>query len=209
MKKIFIGIIGVVVLIFLIFTLILQYQQYLINKLEGHVEKLKESYIPLRFMVLSRSDASISARFRFYNADGKELAMFEQSWRGSELTIDSLVIPLADTTIVFPVRVFTDAIPPRSGTILFHYYDHSGMPAIYESISLPDETRTLIKKLFNQVKIYEGLVSEEKKTHKEKPVVGLFGNAVHDIQQVRKFEVGTIYALVVHTAHGGIEIIRE
>jgi len=177
-------------------------QRTLIAKLEDRLSVLQAASVPLRFMVLSRSDQSISARFRFYDADGREIASFERSWNGSELAIDSVLVPVADTFLAFPSRVFTDSIAPRRGTDLFTYYDKDGFPAIYESSALDASTRKALSILFAQVR------SSERYEENGKAPKGSFGNAVHDLRRLRGFEVGTIYALVVR-ANGGIEIISE
>ncbi len=177
-------------------------QRAIIAKLEDRLSTLKSAMIPLRFMVLSRSDQSISARFRFYDADGKEIAAFERSWNGSELTIDSILVPVASSFIAFPSRVFTDAIAPRRGTDLFAYYDNDGFPEIYNSNDLDQSTRKALSTLFTQVRASERY-DEEKSAPK-----GSFGNAVHDLHRLRGFELGAVYSLVVRT-NGGIEIIRD
>jgi len=45
--------------------LFLREQQKIIKELETSIENLKLTTVPLRFMVLSRSDKELSARFRF------------------------------------------------------------------------------------------------------------------------------------------------
>ncbi|GAB1484461.1 hypothetical protein MASR2M78_32790 [Treponema sp.] len=181
---------------------VLYRQRAIISKLEGRLATLRSATIPLRFMVLSRSDQAISARFRFYDADGKEIAAFERSWNGSELSIDSVLVPLGSSYLVFPSRVFTDAIAPRRGTDLFQYYDIEGFPAIYNSTKLDSATKKALSTLFAQVR------SSERYDETEAAPKGSFGNAVHDLKRLRGFEVGAIYSLLVRT-NGGIEIIRD
>jgi len=186
----------------------LQRQQKIIQDLEASIETLKTTTVPLRFMVLSRSDTEISARFRFYNADGKEIASFERSWNGSELYIDSLVVPLKTGALVFPVRAFTNAVAPRGGTNLVSYYDIDDMPGIYDSANLDTKKRQLFKELFIKLKTAEGFYGTRTATNSGNKLLTYFGNAVHDIKQLRQFEIGTVYSLVVHT-DGGIEILNE
>ncbi len=188
--------------------LFLQRQQKIIQDLEASIETLKTTTVPLRFMVLSRSDTEISARFRFYNADGKEIASFERSWNGSELYIDSLVVPLKTGALVFPVRAFTNAVAPRGGTNLVSYYDIDDMPGIYDSANLDTKKRQLFKELFIKLKTAEGFYGTRTATNSGNKLLTYFGNAVHDIKQLRQFEIGTVYSLVVHT-DGGIEILNE
>lgn len=186
----------------------LQQQQKIIRSLEASLEELKMTTVPLRFMVLSRSNTEISARFKFYNADNREIASFERSWKGSELYIDSLVVPLKKGALVFPVRVFTDAVAPRGGTILLNYYDFDGMPGIYESASQDGQKRLMLKELFTKLKASEGLYGTNTTGNPGSRLLNYFGNAVHDIKQLRQFEIGTVYSLVIHS-DGGIEIMGE
>jgi len=188
--------------------LFLQRQQRIIQNLEASIESLKITTVPLRFMVLSRSDTELSARFKFYNADGREIASFERSWNGSELYIDSLVVPLKTGALVFPVRAFTNAVAPRGGTNLMYYYDVNDMPGIYDSVNIDESKRQLLRNLFVQLKNAEGLYGSKSGETTGGNILNYFGNAVHDIKQLRQFEVGTVYSLVVHT-DGGIEILNE
>ena len=97
-------------------------QKAAIARLEDQIGYLESGVIPLRFMILSRSEESISARFRFYDADGSEVGSFERSWRGSELFIDSVVVSLGKGHLVFPSKVFTNATAPRGGTDVITSY---------------------------------------------------------------------------------------
>jgi len=184
-------------------------QRAVIQTLEERIDAVTAQTIPVRFMVLSRSDADVSARFRFYDADGKEIASFERSWKGSELAIDSLIVALGKRSLVFPVRVFTDAVAPAKGTELFSYYDRDGVPAILDSTGLDDRTRAALKDLFTRVKAAEVRSADEEASRApDASIRGFFGNAVHDLKRFNRFEIGAVYALVAH-ADGGIEIIRE
>lgn len=206
-------------LVFILFLLVsggflgfyLVQQKRIIQDLESRIEQVKATTIPLRFMVLSRSDEEISARFKFYSADGKEIASFERAWKGSELAIDTLVVPIKGKFLAFPVRVFTDAIAPNKGTLLFPYYDRDGMPAIFDSPTLDGELRSGLRDLFGALKRMEQFYGnpENKNPGPALSVLGtVFGNAVHDINRFWRFEIGIVYDLVVHP-DGGIEILPE
>jgi len=184
------------------------YQKQVIHSLETRIEEIQATTIPLRFMLMIRSDTEIAARFRFYTPQGKEIASFERSWRGSELVIDSLVVPVGKQHFVFPFRVFTDQIAPRSGTLLFQYYDYEGFPGIFESPTLSAESRRLLTVLFQRLKVSEGLLGTSRDGDLSQRFSKIFGNAVHDIRQLRPFEVGVVYALVAH-ADGALEIVEE
>ena len=182
-------------------------QRAAVARLEDRIDRLKSEFTPLRFMVLSRSDSSVSARFRFYDAEGREISSFERSWNGSELAIDSVLVPVGDRVLAFPSRVFTDAIAPRRGTVLFGYYNRDGFPAIFDSPSLDGATRAALADLFDRVRIFDG----PEWSGDPGPLAalkGVYGSAVHDLRRLRVFEVGAVYSLTVRAA-GGIEILRE
>lgn len=186
-------------------------QKKIIQDLERRIDQVKTVTIPLRFMVLSRSNEEISARFKFYSADGKEIASFERAWKGSELAIDTLVVPIKGKFLGFPVRVFTDAIAPNKGTLLFPYYDRDGMPAIFDSPTLDGELRGGLRDLFGALKRIEQFygTTETKGPEPSLWVMGtIFGNAVHDVNRFWRFNIGIVYDLVVH-ADGGIEILPQ
>jgi hypothetical protein len=204
-------------LVVLTFTVL--HRRSVIARLEDRIELLKSETVPLRFMVLSRSDETVSARFRFYDADGVEIASFERSWNGSELSIDSVIVPVGERALVFPSRVFTDAVPPKRGTELFGYYDRGGFPAIFNSSALDKTARSALGELFGRVRTIErgdgGAEIERSPGDRSRApsivdrlLESAFGNAVHDLKRFRSFEVGAVYALVAR-ANGGIEIIRE
>ena len=204
------ALLAVVLVGLLAFTVL--HRRSVIARLEDRIDLLKTQFVPLRFMVLSRSDAAVSARFRFYDADGNEISSFERSWNGSELSIDSLVVPVGARALVFPSRVFTDLVPPRRGTELFAYYDRDGFPAIFQSAALDRTARSALTDLFGRVRSAErgdgGGVEDRPVSRADRLLRGAFGSAVHDLKRLRSFEVGAVYALVART-DGGIEIIRE
>lgn len=197
---------ALLVLGFLAVGVVVARQRFLISRLEDRIGQLKAETVPLRFMVLSRSDQAVSARFRFYDADGREIAVFERSWNGSELFIDSIVVPVGGRNLVFPSRVFTETTAPRRGTELFGYYDRDGFPAIFDSASLDGRLRSSLSVLFSRVKRSEGAEGEAGGESAALP--GSWGNAVHELRRFREFEVGAVYSLTARST-GGIEIIRE
>lgn len=177
------------------------------ERLEEAVARLESAVVPLRFMVLSRSEKTVSARFRFYDADGEEISSFERSWNGTELFVDSIVVPVKGGALVFPARVFTEETAPGRGTELFHYYDRQGFPAVFGSARLSEADRAAFSSLFAAVRGADGR-GRDATSGEEKALRGAYGNAVHDVARLRAFEVGVVYALVART-DGGVEIVRD
>ena len=158
------------------------------SRLEARPGILKAEYVPLRFMLLSRSDTSVSARIFLYDADGREIASFERSWNGSELHVETVLVPVAGGGLAFPVRISAGASSPRGGTDLTGYYDRRGFPAVADSLLLDDKNRRAIAAVFRGVK--------------------LFGGPVRDVRRLRGAEVGAVYALAVRFP-GGVSLERN
>jgi hypothetical protein len=157
------------------------------SRLEARPEVPKEEYTPLRFMLLSRSPTTVSARFSLFDGDGREIASFERSWNGSDLEVETVVVPMGSRSLAFPARVFAASGSPRSGTDLFVYYDRGGFPGVFDSLVMDDRTRKEIAAVFLGVK--------------------LFGGPVRDIRHLRDAEIGASYALSVRA--DGLYVHRE
>jgi hypothetical protein len=159
-----------------------------LSRLEARSGILKAEYVPLRFMLLSRSDATVSARIFLYDADGGEIASFERSWNGSELDFETVLVPVAGRGLAFPVRISADSSSPRGGTDLTGYYDKRGFPAVSGSVLLDDAARGAVSAVFRSVK--------------------LFGGPVRDVRRLRGAEIGVVYALAVRFP-GGVSLERN
>ncbi|MBU0935560.1 MAG: hypothetical protein KKI09_09960 [Spirochaetes bacterium] len=171
------------------------WQEKKIVSLETAIAGLQEEYVPLRFMVVSRDPASITLRVRLYNLAGTELGMVETSLPGKELSIDFLVVPLHQSWAVFPVRIFTDAMAAETGITLDSIVAPAGLPLTYAGGSFDEE------QLAELGKLYTSLLAGEN-------VPGAYGNAVHDVKELRRFELGQVYRIVVRKK-GGIEILED
>jgi hypothetical protein len=193
-------------------SLIFVYRQYGLRTLKSGDVELPSLTLPLRFTVLSRSDTSISGRFHFYNALGREISSFERSWNGSELYIESLGISLGKRFFVFPSRVFTDSATAKKGTSLFPYYDQDGFPAVFDSPSLSPQTRQALATLFSRVMLSDSLFGRNPTVRaapmKNSPFFSLFGRIQREVQRSRDLEIGVAYSFRAY-ADGTIEVEKE
>lgn len=155
--------------------------------------------VPLRFTVLSRSDFSISANFRFYDSEGREIAAFERSWNGSELYIESIVETIGGRFFLFPAAVYTSASGTARGTDLFPYYDSGGFPSIFDSAGIDGSLLFSFRSLFSRVKSF--------RRNPDAPGPAS-GGAFRDLRRLVDPEVGAEYALSVG-ADGGVELSKE
>ena len=191
-------------------------QKSAMARLEDRIELLDGTGVPLRFTVLSRGQETVSARFAFFDASGTEIAAFERSWKGYELSIECLVVPIADRTLVFPARVFADSAAPRIGTELFTYYDRAGFPAVFDSPELDAEARDALSDLFALLRAWDRSKGETAGAEEEsaarrrmaKVLAGVFADAYRDVRSLRDLEIGVVYTLY-SKADDGIRIVRE
>jgi hypothetical protein len=205
----------------LVLGLYLKNQKARIKSLEERLSVLSETAKPLKFMILSRTGGIIRARFRFYDPGGNELGSFEQSWPGIELTLDSIIIPAGERFLAFPCRVFTDALAPKNGTLLFGFYEKDGFPGIYDDPSLDEAARRALADFFALARA-EAAYGEDQAVPAPNasalPPDGrvlppndraspgrVYGNAVHDLKDIARFEPGLIYVLELHSS-GAVEI---
>jgi hypothetical protein len=186
-------------------------QRQKIAYLEGLSERLRSETVPLKFMVLSRDGGEIKARIRLYDLEGKEVAVVEKSWLGSELFIDMLLVPMrsdeaaekADSWLAFPYRVFTDRVGAASGTLLFDAYDSDGFPEVLRGAPWTARDKAAIKSAFASARklASSGLPASDS-------AKGSFGSAVHEVSRLSRFETEIIYKVVCRVK-GGIEIMED
>ena len=134
----------------------------------------------------------------YYDEDGNKQDKVRIKLPGQELSFDFIVVPIGGRFVAFPYKVFTDAIAPQNGIVLFKYYDINDFPQIYYSENSSPAFNAGIKALFKKIK--KGEIEDIK---------GIYGSVVQDLAGIKQFEVGKIYRIVIHPAKGGIEIIQE
>jgi hypothetical protein len=194
------------------------------RKKQQQLRALKEILIPVRFMIGGRDQGKIRAEFRFYSmvmedlnekdiaefAEGREIAAASYELEGTELFIDCLklqeragffsFVPDHEVYWVFPYRIFTDYIAPDQGIPIFSLYDEGGFPGIYKAFPGLDQER--LSRAYGEIKEYGKITGADLKDH-------ISGNAVHDLNRIARFRVGTWYNLVVHIKKGTIEFVSE
>jgi hypothetical protein len=170
-------------------------QKARLSGLESSISSMKEESVPLRFQVMARSGGGIEVKFKFYDEDGKVISVVEHSMAGESLFLDFSTIPVGGRFIAFPKAAFTESIPAEKGISLLEYYDKDGFPQIFASKALDRKTKDGLSALYLQLKL-------------GRQPGGSFGNAVHDIKEIKEFRIGTVYRAVARKK-GGIEIVEE
>jgi hypothetical protein len=180
-------------------------QKERIAYLENLSTRLRSETVPIKFMVLSREGGEIRARLKLYDLSGRELAVLEKSWPGSELSIDMLLVPLGREKLwlAFPYRIFTDKLSAALGTLLFDSYDRGGFPQVLGGVEWSARERATIAAIFSSVR-----KSASAGAPATEAAPGAFGSAVHELARLSRFEVGIVYKVVCR-AKGGVEIAED
>jgi hypothetical protein len=213
-------IVGLVAIAYIALNLTRAGRERRIADLASIAAKLSAETVPLRFMVLSRTEGRIGLRIRLYDLSGKEIEKFETSLSGNELFFDFLLSPLGKDGagggsessegrwLAFPFRIFTDTMPAAEGELLFDRYDRSGFPGIFDGRSkdlpaLSAAEKLSLAALFGRIRkeaVPDGSASTGRRDG--------FGSAVHELSAISSFEKGLVYRIVCR-AKGGIEIMED
>jgi hypothetical protein len=186
-------------------------QKERIAYLEGLSERLRSETVPLKFMILSRSEGAIKAKVKLYDLAGREVAAVEKSWPGSRLYVDILLIPVrgekeakgADSWLAFPYRIFTDELAAASGSLLFEAYDEGGFPEVLKGTAWSAKEEAAIRTSFARAqRLAKGNLPATD------AVKGAFGSAVHEAVGLSSFEEGVVYKVLCRVK-GGVEIMEE
>ncbi len=209
-KKLLYTLIGIGLFIILISSIYCAttWQQRKISQLNKQIAFLKQEVVPIRFKILDRRNDTIYFSMKFYDLDHNVVYFYDENGEkhdfvrikipGRELSFDFIVVPISDRFVAFPYKVFSDAIAPKYGLVLFKYYDRDNFPQIYYSENSTPAFNSGMAALFQKIK--KGDIEDIK---------GIFGSMVQDVQNFSQFKVGRIYRIVFHPAKGGIEIIEE
>ena len=196
LKVLFILVIIIAALIFGYFKLI-DFQKEKIQQLEDKIALLKQQHIPIRFKISEKTDDSIRLVVKFYNADNEEFNKMEIKVPGQELSFDFYVVPINDSYVAFPSKLFSNRIAASDGIPLYNLYDKEGFPQVFETVKMDADLKSGLQILFQKIKA--GQVDS---------INHSFGNMVHDIKDLKSFMPDMVYSIVCHTK-GGIEIVEE
>lgn len=177
------------------FSLVTALQRRRIASLETSILALQAETVPLRFMVTERGGGRLTLRYRLYDLAGEEYAAAELSLQGETLYLDFLALPRGEAWLAFPYRIFTERVAPAAGAPLSDAVMREGKPRSHGGGPFG------AAELLELGRLYAALIAGE-------PVRGAFGNAVHDLAELRRFELGVVYKVVVRKT-GGIEILEE
>ena len=199
---ILLGVAGVVSSGVYFYPVLLDYQKTRIESLQTEISALKEELVPVRFKIIEKTDSSVTVEMRFYDADNKEISIKKLKLNGTELTFDFNVVKMknnrkSDSYLFFPIKVFTDRIPPADGVEISGEYNKNEFPAIYDGSGLSENDRKVVTDLYKII------------LEKEPIIIEHFGSAVHDLKTISELKTGFIYRLVCHQSSGGMEIERD
>jgi hypothetical protein len=199
-------------------------QKKTIAYFENLTARLQSETVPIKFMILAREGGEIKARLKLYDLGGREIAVVEKSWRGSEIYVDMLLVPVrtssdrtssdrtsskgasgagGDSWLAFPYRIFTDQVSAASGTLLFDSYDSAGFPEVFRGVEWSQAERATISAAFSAARksAAAGLPATDSAR-------GSFGSAVHEASKLSRFDLGIVYKVVCRVK-GGVEIVED
>lgn len=177
------------------FSLVTALQRGRIASLETSILALQAETVPLRFMVTERRDGRLKLRYRLYDLAGEEYEAAELSLQGETLYLDFLALPRGESWLAFPYRIFTERVAPAAGAPLSDAVMREGRPRSHRGGPFGEA------ELLELGRLYAAMIAGE-------PIRGAFGNAVHDLAELRRFELGVVYKVVARKK-GGIEILEE
>ncbi len=188
-----------------------QQQKTEIARLEQLAERLRSETVPLKFMIVKKSESDITVRLRLYDLAGGEISIVERTLPGRSIFIDMLLVPLVSpgggmasqrSYLAFPYRIFTDTTSPASGTLLFDAYDRKGFPRVLDGVQWTSAERAAIVSAFGAVR------AEAAKGEPASAAAGAFGSAVHESLDFSRFDEGVVYKVVCRL-RGGVEILED
>ena len=122
---------------------------YRFSKAVEVLPKMPQIYEPVRFVLHSYADNSITARFWFYDIKGEEIGSYERSWPGYALALEIHHLSISNTQVSFPLRIknmniFSEFI--SIGTNVSKYYLKDGENILFLSLmtSLSHEDKNRI-----------------------------------------------------------------
>ena len=194
-------------------------QKKSVLRLDRLASRLGTGQVPLKISILSTQCGEIRSRLQIYDLSGREIAVMEKAWPGTELDIDMLLIPASsesgsgpratrgavpktDFWLAFPCRIFTDKLGAASGTLLFDAYVGQGFPEVLGGIPWSGKELASLTAAFGAARRRAAaLPSRDSATR-------AFGSAAHEVVRLSRFEIGAVYKVVCRSI-GGLEILRD
>jgi len=149
--------------------------------------------LPLRLTVYGRGIDTLSMRLGFLDPSGDSLGTIERSLNGWELTIDTITVGTGSGWLVFPFRLYTDAVSPARGIDLIRYYDRDGFPALWDEKALSPREARALRAVFSVART-------------ERWMPRFLGSLHHERLVIRNFEAGSEYAVSI-LPDGSLELL--
>lgn len=191
MRNFLIFVLFLIVAGFLLYFLFFYSKIELINRkkvLFEQIEKLKKEYVFMKFNVLNQSEDTI-LYFALYDINGSEVTNFLLTNKGADVFVENKIIVLKKSNaIVFPLKVYSEIIPPEKGIFIGNYYFVSGEVKLYKSAG--SELSDFINKLYLN------------ESNKNEYIETSFNAVLHTLNGVK---AGKSYECFVHI-NGGLEL---
>lgn len=196
MKKIIFILLLIAVIGISSFAAYIYYKAQHVKKLEIQLSELMETQTPIKFKIEKRINDTIFLKVKFYTLNEEEISEKNYKLAGNELAFDFYVFTKGKHNFAFPHKVFTDKVAPKNGISIAKEYNLEGFPAIFSFKEVDTKDFEYLSDKYEQI------------LQKNFTFVGGFGNLVHDIKELKQFETGVVYKIIVHSK-GGIEVLEN
>ncbi len=186
-------------MLILVVFLVLAYIFYVnkeVQKLENQLYNLTKVYTPLKFKILDKKDGIFFLKIKYYDLDSNQIAEKDYKIKGNELAFDFYVFAHDEQNFAFPYAIFTDQIAPKDAILIVNDYNSEDFPQIFSFQQIDKKHFEFLSKKYNQL------------LRKNLTFGNDFGNSIHDIKELKQFEVGVVYKFIVHSK-GGIEVLVD
>lgn len=181
--------------------------------LESEVDNLKEAiafvqsqYAFAEMKVTGMTADMISVELSIRGISGDVVGSTNLTLPGQDFFLESriLIAALEDEqrAFIFPIKVYSDKMPPDTGISVESLYMKEGVPMNYYTSSIKPGMIIAMK---NLKLISEGAVIYREEVQGEF-IKNAFDSAVHQ-SFLRPFRVGDVYTYVIHP-NGGIELLE-
>lgn len=167
-----------------------------VENLEKELIKLMSVHTPLKFKIYDKKGDSLFIKVKYYDLENNEIANKNYKIKGKELAFDFYVFTHKSENYAFPYSIFTDQVAPKKGLNIAKDYNSNGFPQIFYF-------KNIEKKHFEfLLQKYEQILGKNLTFGND------FGNTLHDVKELKQFEINVVYKFIVHSK-GGIEVLED
>jgi len=196
MKKIFSFLVLILILAIFSFFAYMYYVNSEVEKLEKQLFNLMQVHTPVKFKILEKKEGVLFLKVKYYDLDNNQITEKEYNIKGEELVFDFYIFAHKNKYFAFPYAIFTDKIAPKNAISIVNDYNSSGFPQIFSFQQINLKHFVFLSKKYEQL------------LRKKRTFGNDFGNSIHDVKELKQFEIDVVYKFIVHSK-GGIEVVVD